>query len=162
MKRAVIAFGCALVLTTGCGGDKVAPVMKGPPSKSTEQTPAATASAPSAMPATPKAAEYTENDFVESERNRDPFRSFASQLIEQGQRPTANQRSVLLGQYPIEELRLVAIVLGEEYPRAMLIDPSGKGWVVKRGDYLGRPEVVHTGGSNGADYQLNWRIERIR
>ncbi len=40
--------------------------------------------------------------------------------------------------------------------------PGGKGWVIKRGDWVGRPEVVHTGGANGADYQLNWRVEKVR
>ena len=58
--------------------------------------------------------------------------------------------------------RIVAIVTGGDYPRAMLIDPAGKGWVIKRGDFVGRPEIVHTGGANGADYQLNWRVDRIR
>jgi hypothetical protein len=27
---------------------------------------------------------------------------------------------------------------------------------------VGRPEIVHTGGANGTDYQLHWRVERVR
>jgi len=73
-----------------------------------------------------------------------------------------NQLAVILPQYSIDELKLVAIVTGGEYPRAMLVDPTGKGWVVKRGDYLGRPDIVHTGGANGTDYPLNWRVDRVR
>ncbi|MBC7051905.1 hypothetical protein G6O46_23110, partial [Salmonella enterica subsp. enterica serovar Enteritidis] len=42
------------------------------------------------------------------------------------------------------------------------IDPGGKGWVLKRGDFVGRPEIVHSGGANGADYQLNWRVDKVR
>ena len=37
----------------------------------------------------------------------------------------------------------------------MVIDPTNKGWVLKRGDCIGRAETVHTGGTNGTDYQLN-------
>ena len=106
--------------------------------------------------------EYGENDFVESDRNRDPFRSYAQVFADQGKKVAISQRAVILGQYSIEELKLVAIQTGGEYARAMLIDPAKKGWVIKRGDFLGRPDIVHTGGSNGTDYQLNWRVDRVR
>jgi type IV pilus assembly protein PilP len=115
-----------------------------------------------AASAATKAVEYGENDFVESDRNRDPFRSFATAFADQGKKPVLNQRAVLLSQYAIEELKLVAIQTGGDFPRAMVVDPTGRGWVVKRGDFIGRPDVVHTGGTNGADYQLNWRVERVR
>jgi hypothetical protein len=73
-----------------------------------------------------------------------------------------NQRKVELGQYSIDELKLVAIVTGGEHSSAMFVDPSGKGTVVYRGTFICRPEVVHLGGSNGPEYQLNWRVDRIR
>jgi len=45
----------------------------------------------------------------------------------------------------------------------MVIDPSGKGWVLKRGDFVGRPENrPHRRRRNGADYQLNWRVDKVR
>jgi type IV pilus assembly protein PilP len=69
---------------------------------------------------------------------------------------------VELAQYSIDELKLVAIVLGGDQPRAMFVDPSGKGTVVYKGSFVCRPEVVHIGGSNGPEYQLNWRVDRIR
>ncbi len=73
-----------------------------------------------------------------------------------------NQRKIELAQYSIDELKLVAIVLGADRPRAMFVDPAGKGTVVYKGTFVCRPEVVHLGGSNGPEYQLNWRIDRIR
>lgn len=107
--------------------------------------------------------DFAENDFVESDRNRDPFRTFIATFAPQeSKRVAKNQRAVLLPQYSIDELKLVAIVTGGEYPRAMMIDPVGKGWVLKRGDFIGRPEIVHIGGANGADYQLNWRVDKVR
>jgi type IV pilus assembly protein PilP len=44
----------------------------------------------------------------------------------------------------------------------MVVDPRGKGSVLKRGDFVGRAETVHTGGTNGTDYQVNWRVDRVR
>jgi type IV pilus assembly protein PilP len=107
--------------------------------------------------------EFSENDFVESDRNRDPFRSYVAVFSPEPDRRTSqNQRTVVLGQYSLDELKLVAIVTRGDYPRAMVLDPNGKGWVLKRGDFVGRPEIVHIGGANGTDYQLNWRVEKVR
>jgi type IV pilus assembly protein PilP len=109
------------------------------------------------------ASEHVENDFTESDRSRDPFRSYADLFVqEKNKHQEGPQVQVLLGQYSIDELKLVGIALGGDYPRAMLVDPTKKGWVVRKGDYIGRPDVVHVGGTNGADYQLNWRVDRIR
>ena len=113
------------------------------------------------MPPLPRM-EFTENDFAESDRNRDPFRTFTSVLAPDTKRPTGIQRAVVLAQYSLDELKLVAIVMGGEYPRAMVVDPGGKGWVIKRGDWIGRPEIVHVGGANGSDYQITWRVEKVR
>jgi type IV pilus assembly protein PilP len=160
MKKNILraSFGVVILagVALGCG-DKV---MQAPPPPAQRQADLPSAAATS----TPAAAqaEYSENDFVENDRNRDPFRSYARSFVDTGRKPTLNQRAVVLPQYSVDELKLVAIVTGGDYPRAMLVDPAGKGWVVKRGDFLGRPDVVHTGGSNGTDYQLNWRVDRVR
>src|SRR5690606_22985169 len=97
-----------------------------------------------------------------SDRNRDPFRAYSAVLNAEVKKPTQHQREVVLPQYSLDELKLVAIVTGGDYPRAMVVDPGGKGWVIKRGDWVGRPEVVHIGGANGSDYQINWRVEKVR
>ena len=123
-----------------------------PPAPAPAPTPTATQSGP----------EYAESDFVENDRNRDPFRAFMDLFIDQGNRPLKVQRKVILSQYSLDELKLVAIVQAPDYPRAMVIPPSGKGAVLKRGDFVGRAETVHTGGTNGTDYQVNWRIDRVR
>ncbi len=73
-----------------------------------------------------------------------------------------NQRKVALADYSVDELKLVAIVTGGDQSRAMFVDPTGKGTVVYKGSFVCRSEVVHIGGSNGPEYQLNWRVDRIR
>ncbi|HEY8086743.1 MAG TPA: pilus assembly protein PilP [Polyangiaceae bacterium] len=131
-----------------------------PPPPPARIAPAASATA-SGLPPELRGAEYTENDFVESDRNRDPFRSF---LVQQqpANKEALNQRKVELAQYSVDELKLIGIVHGSDQPRAMFLDPSGKGTVVYKGTFICRPEVVHIGGSNGPEYQLNWRVDRIR
>jgi len=108
--------------------------------------------------------DFGENDFTESDRNRDPFRSYASMFVEtnKGKGDLGGQLHPVLEQYSIDELKLIAIVTGGDYPRAMLVDPTSKGWIVKKGDWVGRPDVVHTGGTNGSDYRLYWRVDRVR
>jgi type IV pilus assembly protein PilP len=164
--RSLASAACSGVLATllaGCSADKVlnaantgstaAPVASAAPSA----TVAALAPPPIAR------MDFAENDFVESDRNRDPFRTYIATFAPpERQRTAQNQRAVVLPQFSIDELKLVAIVTGGDYPRAMVIDPGGKGWVLKRGDFVGRPEIVHIGGANGADYQLNWRVDKVR
>jgi type IV pilus assembly protein PilP len=131
-----------------------------PPPPAARVAPAASA-VPSGLPPQLQGPEYTENDFVESDRNRDPFRGFLLQQ-QPANREALNQRKVELAQYSIDELKLVAIVQGSDKARAMFVDPTGKGTVVYKGTFVCRPEIVHIGGSNGPEYQLNWRVERIR
>lgn len=153
LGHCVIGFG---LWGLACGSPP--PPSQPPPQRVTQAAAAASASA--AAPEA-KAAEYTENDFVESDHNRDPFRSFLIQNQNAGKQ-VFNQRKTELSNYSVDELRLMAIVLGADQPRAMFIDPSGKGTVVYKGTFICRPEVVHIGGSNGPEYQLNWRVDRIR
>lgn len=159
-----VAVLCALsAVAFACSADKVNQAATSGPGASAAPAAAPRASASAAPSSTVAKVEFGENDFVESDRNRDPFRSYAKIFVpEATKRITQNQKSVVLGQYSLDELRLVAIVTGGEYPRAMMLDPGNKGWVIKRGDWVGRPEIVHTGGANGTDYQLHWRVERVR
>jgi type IV pilus assembly protein PilP len=157
MKALTVVPVVLLACLSGCGKDVVNAAPPPPPAaRSGGVAAVASAVAPSKGPP------ITENDFAESDHNRDPFRSFASLFVDKTNRSAKNELPVILPQYAIDELKLVAIVLAGDYPRAMVLDPTGKGWVVKRGDYLGRPDTVHTGGTNGTDYQLNWRVERVR
>lgn len=109
----------------------------------------------------PPAVEFQEAEFTESERSRDPFRSFAGSFAEEARTKVKSQREVLLDQYTVDELRLVGIVTRVVPERALLIDPTGKGHIIQRGQFVGRAEIVQGGGS-GADYEINWRVERIR
>ena len=86
------------------------------------------APAPSSSVALPKI-ELHEDDFSETERSRDPFRSFAKLFSEQSKTRVKSQRQVLLDRYAIDELKLIGLVTRTDTPRAMLLDPWGEaGW----------------------------------
>lgn len=158
-----VACGAIGVVLVGCAPDKVLQAAN----TGSTTAPVAAAAGPDggAALAPPPIArmDFAENDFVESDRNRDPFRTYIATFAPpESKRVAQNQRAVILPQFSIDELKLVAIVTGGDYPRAMVIDPGGKGWVLKRGDFVGRPEIVHIGGANGSDYQLNWRVDKVR
>ena len=104
---------------------------------------------------------FADDDFVELDiQNRDPFRSYARAFKAQAAAPA--QRRVLLPSTSLDEMKLIAIVTGIATPRAMLTDTARVGHVIRAGDYIGRPEVVQSGGSEGMPVTLNWRVDRIR
>ncbi len=108
----------------------------------------APAAAPAgAAPAAPPTAEQRtallrrkvlrDEDFVESDSNRDPFRSFLSMFVDKA--PVARRTvPAIFDKFALEELSLIAVVSGTDKPLAMFRDPGGLGQVVKRGDYLSK------------------------
>jgi type IV pilus assembly protein PilP len=118
--------------------------------------------APDAKAAAQGRKEFPEAEFTETERSRDPFRSFSHKFVEEAKGTVRSQREVVLAEFAVDDLKLVGIVTRIDPARAMLVDPSGKGHVVHRGDFVGRADVVQLGGQSGSTYQLNWRLDRIR
>jgi type IV pilus assembly protein PilP len=169
-----LALLIAVLVLAGCGDDPVKPPAAGsakpaaatpgaPPQAGTALPPGKAAPAPSptaSMPPLPKR-DFQERDFAESDVNRDPFRGYAADLLSQNKKAITIQRRVLVDRYAIEELKLVGLVLGAP-SRALLIDPTGLGWIAKVGDFVGKPELVHSGAPTGGDVPINWRVDRIR
>ena len=107
--------------------------------------------------------DLNDTDFVEVEgQRRDPFRSYAGMFATERGTRVGPQVPVLLGQFAVDDLRVIAIVSGIGTPRAMLLDPQGVGTIVRRGDYVGRGEVVHGGPDGSSEFEVNWRVANIR
>jgi type IV pilus assembly protein PilP len=67
---------------------------------------------------------------------RDPFRSFIlDRLNEEGQ-----QAKGPLEEYDLSQLAVVGVVWDAERPRALVEDPSGRGYVVSEGTAMGKNE----------------------
>lgn len=171
MKAALITvlIPCSVGLLVACGDD---PPAKDGASARPSASPAARAAKPgaaaSAAPAAsadvapPPKLELTEAEFSESERSRDPFRSFLDTFKEETKGGARSQREVVLSQYAIDELKLIGIVTRAQPPKAMLVDPQGTGHVIQRGQFVGKADIVQAAGRTGASYEINWRVDRIR
>jgi type IV pilus assembly protein PilP len=160
-RRAASSFGAiTLLLTLACGSD--------PPPPAKADNPAADAAKPSRKVAKEAAAQPDlpppldlPIDFGDAARSRDPFMSYASEFAVEAKKRVKSQREVVLDQYALDDLKLAGLVTGIRPARAMLIDPTKTGYVVHEGQFVGRPEVVR-GGRSGAEYEINWRVDRIR
>jgi Tfp pilus assembly protein PilP len=98
---------------------------------------------------------FTEADFradPSGDENRDPFRSF---VIRQGSlgrdskssasvQPTdiCTMKNSRAPGYSLRDLRLIGIVLRGTRGTAQFRDPRGDGWIVKRGDCLGKEKAL--------------------
>jgi type IV pilus assembly protein PilP len=156
MRRAALLLGLTFA-TAACEEEIV--IGTGPPGPAPGAASAA-ASAALAASAVPKM-DIPEAEFTESERTRDPFRSYADTFAEETKGKAKSQREVVLSQYAIDELKLIGIVTRVNPAKAMLVDPQGKGFVVHRGQFVGRADVVQAA-RGGASYEINWRVDRIR
>ncbi|HZS36231.1 MAG TPA: hypothetical protein VFF06_05365 [Polyangia bacterium] len=149
MRRYLLA---ALIASmAACGDDakdRAAPPPRPPPPPSSAQAAASAAAAPQAVDASKESLlaevrkrQLTNDDFAESDTNRDPFRSYLAKFGPE-RPPIGKQHKVLLEKFSLDELKLVAIVAGDDVtPRAMFVDPSGMGVLIKRGDHVSKADA---------------------
>ena len=155
-------FGCSdpPVVSAGQTGSASAATSSAAPPTTVARA-AASASSDASSSAPPKV-DIQETEFGESERSRDPFRSFTAKLLDDAKPHGGPQRRVVLDKYALDELKLIGIVTRAEPAKAMLVDPTGKGTIIQRGQLIGRPDVVQGAGQSGTTYEINWRVDRIR
>jgi type IV pilus assembly protein PilP len=166
-----LQIALTLVLTTALAGceDELPPPPPAAPAAGDPATPApagapgrdakgATSGEPEGLPPLP-VADFPERAFQESVTNRDPFRNFAepSEVTTPDDQPK-DKSDVLVANYALEELKIVGIVTGS-VGRVLVQDPTGLGWVLRVGDFVGREEG---GRSTGASSATHWRLDRIR
>lgn len=130
--------------------------------QSSARAPSPAGSASAAASAIPARVAIDEAEFVENDKSRDPFRSYARVFAEEMKAPDKVQLDIVLRDYSIDELKLIGIVTRLEPARAMVVDPTGKGHVIRRGQFIGRPDLVRREGTSTGTYQVNWRVDRIR
>ena len=114
-------------------------------------TPTDPSPAPQTAPMPVTKVEVTKVEGSEIGVGRDPF---AAPAMAPSPPPSGDTVKRKARKYSLDDLRLVGVVTGGD-TRAMLLDPRGKGWMVTRGDHVGRSETVGEG-------LTGWRVERIR
>jgi type IV pilus assembly protein PilP len=126
--------------------------------------PKASAAPAARAPEPPKLPEFDiqEVEFAETEKSRDPFRVFLRLFADEERSRLRSQRQVVLDEYSIDELKLIGIVTRIHPAKAMVVDPTGKGHVIQRGQFVGRPEYVQSRTLGSAAMEINWRVDRIR
>ena len=94
---------------------------------------------------------WTNEDFIESDTNRDPFHPFLVD-IGRGELPTP-QYEIVMAKYSLDEVKLSMVVGPPETrsgkprssgvaPRAMFIDPAGTGHTVVRGSHMSKADAT--------------------
>jgi len=116
----------ALLLVSGCGGTSSAPPAAAPKAAVAKPPPAPESAAPQA-PA------YVYNPIGK----RDPFRSPDAEPATQAALASTSCTEPLC-RFDIDQLTLVAVVSGDANPLAMVQDPAGRGYFVRRNTRVGR------------------------
>src|SRR6187551_2770002 len=124
LQLAAVLAGSALA--AACGGSA-------PPAAPTAQTKAAVAKPPAAESAAPAAPTYVYNPIGK----RDPFRSPEAEPAAQAAL-TSTACTEPLCRFDVDQLTLVAVVSGDANPLAMVQDPAGRGYFVRRNTRVGR------------------------
>jgi type IV pilus assembly protein PilP len=126
-SRALLAsLVWALALLAACGGSSSAP----PPAAPTK---VAAKPPPPPEPAAAAAQPYVYNPVGK----RDPFRSPEAEPAAQAALASASCSEPLC-RFDIDQLTLVAVVSGDANPLAMVQDPAGRGYFVRRNTRVGR------------------------
>jgi type IV pilus assembly protein PilP len=116
-----------LTVVAACGGSSA------PPPTPAQQAKAAVAKPPASPEAAPAAPTYVYNPIGK----RDPFRSPEAEPAAQA--ALANTACTEpLCRFDIDQLTLVAVVSGDANPLAMVQDPAGRGYFVRRNTRVGR------------------------
>lgn len=166
----IVALVFLSLATEACGDDpvptkavtvpaSVPAAAKGKPANKSAAR-AAADKAEADLPPLPKV-EFSEQDFSESERSRDPFRAYHDLFVDKADRRSLQRAKVLLEEFSLDELKLIGIISRIVPAKAMVVDPSGKGHVIERNNLVGRAERVQAGSSND-EFEINWRVDRIR
>lgn len=159
MKTGLILGACVCLLLLGCEEE----IVVGTPGAAGSARPKSKqAEAPSEAKPTLPEIDLEDADFAESEKSRDPFRSYARTFLEEASGQVESQVDVKLEKYSLEQLKLIGIITRVHPERAMLVDPNGVGHVIKRGQFVGKADVVQTAKNVGASYRVHWRVDRIR
>jgi type IV pilus assembly protein PilP len=116
----------SLALLAACGGSSSAPPPA--PAKAAVAKPP-----PPPEPVAPQATPYVYNPIGK----RDPFRSPDAEPATQAALASASCTEPLC-RFDVDQLTLVAVVSGDANPLAMVQDPAGRGYFVRRNTRVGR------------------------
>jgi type IV pilus assembly protein PilP len=156
MRRNRIALLVLIVASAGCSS-KPAPIAAPPAANAPAAVPPpAAASQVAAQP--PEVEKKAEAEWAYSSvGKRDPFRSFLAELETQGG-ALATRCATPLGKFELEQLGLVAVIVGLEDPVAMVQAPNGVGYTLRRGACIGKNGGIVAAVRSGEVVVTEWAV----
>jgi type IV pilus assembly protein PilP len=139
MTRYIVFLSCIFLFVVGlCGcSDEPAPAPAPAKPKAVAQAPVQAAPAET----TQGTATEAENEFVyQSEGRRDPFLPLTA--IRTPLDKAAEEPLTPLQQYELQQYRLIGVIVGLDNPRAMVVAPDGKSYILKKGVKIGKNNGV--------------------
>ena len=138
-----------LLLPAGCGEDETRVSRSGRPVTDEGGAPAAAKAAPVAAAASSSQADEaggaegleSPTAFIHDEAPtyRDPFRSFLEEFEKRTEGPAGEEvPRTPTEEYDVNQFKVVGIITGTPVPKAMVVDPTGFGHVIRPGDRIGR------------------------
>ncbi len=130
---------CGAVTLAGCGEDegRLSIASRGAPGAAAQA--AAAPKAAEAKAAEPEEDSETQYEHEESSQFRDPFRSFLREFQRKAEGPvdedTPRSPTEL---YDVGQYKLVGVITGTPVPKAMVVDPTGYGHMIRPGDRIGK------------------------
>lgn len=133
--QCVLSILVTLCLLVGCGEAPVDPVpVVAPPVK--QAVPAAAATPDNAEAPAPVAPAFV----YDPSGRRDPFESLVT--IKKSTGPSLDAPKTPLQSYELGQLRLIGVIIGKGQPRAMVVAPDGKSYILTKGIKVGKNEGV--------------------
>ena len=157
MRRSTIAMMSCVALLAACGDEapkgalppKAGAAKAGAPGKGAPGSPVSAIALMTpeqikeALLADVRKRQLTNEDFVENENNRDPFRSFLGAFA--GVIEVKKQHQIVFQKFALDELKLIAVITGEGAPaKAMFVDPGGMGVTIERGNHVSKSDALVT------------------
>lgn len=138
LLQCALAILATLCLLVGCSETPVAPVpVVAPPVK--QAVPAAVAT-PGKVEAPALDAPVTPAFVYDPSGRRDPFESLVAAKKSTG--PSLDVPKTPLQSYELGQLRLIGVIIGKGQPRAMVVAPDGKSYILTKGIKVGKNEGV--------------------
>lgn len=131
------------LVSAGCGKKEQAPPPPPPPKASPAPPVQSPVQGQATSAAIAPAAGLAQYDFT---NRRDPFKPFLQAKAPEKTRAARGSSAGLLPiqSYNVEQFRITGIIVGLKESKALIVDPAGKGYVVKEGMSIGANNGVIT------------------
>ena len=132
MKNRLIYIGFMLVLVWGIAACSEAPPPQPPPQNRAASAAIPAVTTPEAVAEEEKAPEYVYNPLGKRDPFENPLRALGDIVSDAGVPLTPLQK------FDLGQLRLIGVIIGKGEPRAMVVAPDGKSFILSVGTKVGK------------------------